>query len=191
MSIGSLTMTTWTTNGCLVDLSVAQQADATDGASHRRADAEGVYVPSCERRTSSQAARCDPPICSSVRRYVMDKSELLVQHYQDTYQLTYQLWQQRNRLFLILLGVIALASLLTYAPETNSILLSWIGKAVGITDQDRLAAACAAYIASRLRPHWHAEEMRGLTQLQLSRADSPDHLSLPKILSAAEILLFS
>ena len=83
------------------------------------------------------------PICSSVRRYVMNKSELLVQHYQDTYQLTYQLWQQRNRLFLILLEVVALASLLTYAPETNSILLSWIGKASGITDQDRLAAACS------------------------------------------------
>lgn len=71
----------------------------------------------------------------------MDKSELLVQHYQDTYQLTYQLWQQRNRLFLTLLGVVALASLLTYAPETNSILLSWIGKAVGITDQDKLTAS--------------------------------------------------
>ena len=70
----------------------------------------------------------------------MDKPELLVQHYQDTYQLTYQLWQQRNRLFLTLLGVVALASLLTYAPETNSILLSWIGKAVGITDHNKLTA---------------------------------------------------
>jgi hypothetical protein len=71
----------------------------------------------------------------------MNKAELLTQHYQDTYQLTYQLWQQRNRLFLILLAVIALASLLTYAPETNSILLAWLGKAVGITDQAKLTAS--------------------------------------------------
>ena len=72
---------------------------------------------------------------------MMDKAELLVQHYQDTYQLTYQLWQQRNRLFLILLGVVALASLLTYAPETNSILLLWIGKVLGISDQKALTAS--------------------------------------------------
>jgi Ca2+/Na+ antiporter len=71
----------------------------------------------------------------------MDKAELLVQHYQDTYQLTYQLWQQRNHLFLILLGIVSLASLLTYAPETNSILLSWIGKVVGIADQKALTAS--------------------------------------------------
>ena len=68
----------------------------------------------------------------------MNKAELLIQHYQDTYQLTYQLWQQRNRLFLILLAVVALACLLVYAPETNSILLSWLGQVVGITDQERL-----------------------------------------------------
>jgi small-conductance mechanosensitive channel len=71
----------------------------------------------------------------------MDKAELLVQHYQDTYQLTYQLWQQRNRLFLFLLGIVALASLLTYAPETNSIFLSWIGKVVGISDKKALIAS--------------------------------------------------
>ena len=72
---------------------------------------------------------------------MMDKAGLLVQHYQDTYQLTYQLWQQRNRLFLFLLGMVALASLLTYAPETNSILLSWLGKVVGISDQKALTAS--------------------------------------------------
>ena len=66
------------------------------------------------------------------------KAELLVQHYQDTFDLTYKFWSQRNRIFLILLVVVALASLLTYVPETNSILLSWLGKVVGITDQNEL-----------------------------------------------------
>ena len=70
-----------------------------------------------------------------------DKAQLLVQHYQDTYELTYRLWAQRNRIFLILLAVVASASLLTYAPETNSLLLSWIGKAVGISDQTKLRAS--------------------------------------------------
>lgn len=64
--------------------------------------------------------------------------ELITQHYQDTYDLTYRLWVQRNRIFLVLLVIVALASLLTYSPETNSILLMCIGKALGTTDLSQL-----------------------------------------------------
>ena len=37
--------------------------------------------------------------------------------------------------------MVALASLSTFAPETNSILLSWLGKVVGISDQKVLTAS--------------------------------------------------
>jgi hypothetical protein len=69
-----------------------------------------------------------------------DKNELLADHYQQTYDLTYKLWEQRNRTFLILIGVIAVATLLTYRPaDTNPLLVDWIAKLLGIEDKERIA----------------------------------------------------
>src|ERR1700694_3447597 len=48
----------------------------------------------------------------------------LIEHYQETYKLTYKLWQQRNYIFLILLGVIAAATLLTFrVPQAEPLLV--------------------------------------------------------------------
>jgi hypothetical protein len=35
------------------------------------------------------------------------KGRALVAHYQKTYELTYRLWEQRNRTFLFLLGAVS------------------------------------------------------------------------------------
>lgn len=62
----------------------------------------------------------------------------LVKHYDKTYDLTYKLWEQRNRLFLILVGVIGAATLLTYrAPETDSLLVDLVAKSVGVSDNEK------------------------------------------------------
>jgi hypothetical protein len=42
-----------------------------------------------------------------------DKPELLIKHYQKTYDLTYQLWSQRNRIFLLLLAVVGVGAIFT------------------------------------------------------------------------------
>ncbi|MGZ8880430.1 MAG: hypothetical protein ACXW1N_08970 [Halobacteriota archaeon] len=59
----------------------------------------------------------------------------LVGHYQKTYELTYELWAQRNRTFLVLIAVIGAATLLTYrAPDTNSLLVDIVANTVGVSD---------------------------------------------------------
>ena len=67
------------------------------------------------------------------------KAELMVGHYQKTYELTFGLWKERNRLFLILLAVIGVATLLAFrAPGTDSLFVSFVAKALGITDSTRI-----------------------------------------------------
>ena len=52
----------------------------------------------------------------------MENTELWTEHYQKTYELTYELWKQRNVTFLALLGVIGVATLLTFgAAQTNPV----------------------------------------------------------------------
>ena len=64
-----------------------------------------------------------------------ENSELLAEHYQKTYELTFELWRQRNQTFLILLGVIGGATLLTFSPaQTEPLLVLWIAKALGVTE---------------------------------------------------------
>lgn len=66
--------------------------------------------------------------------------ESVVEHYQKTYELTYALWQQRNRTFLLLLGVISIATLLTFdVPQTQPLLVDVVAKFAGVTDNSRLA----------------------------------------------------
>jgi len=59
----------------------------------------------------------------------------LTQHYQNTYELTYQFWLQRNRTFLFLLAVIGLAALMMFgSPSTDSMVVFIIAKFIGIHD---------------------------------------------------------
>lgn len=68
-----------------------------------------------------------------------ENSELLADHYQKTYELTFELWKQRNQTFLILLGVIGGATLLTFSPaQTEPLLVLWIAKALGVTEQQEI-----------------------------------------------------
>ena len=67
------------------------------------------------------------------------KAGLMVDHYQKTYELTYEVWRQRNRIFLILLGVIGAATLLTLrVPQANSLLVDLVAKALSLTDASRI-----------------------------------------------------
>ncbi len=70
-----------------------------------------------------------------------DKSELLIEHYERTYELTYKLWVQRNRTFLVLVGAIAAATLLGYRPEgTTSLLVAAVIELLDITDETTVTA---------------------------------------------------
>lgn len=64
-----------------------------------------------------------------------ERATALTEHYQKTYELTYSLWHQRNRIFLILLAVISVATLLTFgAVKTDSLFVYIVAKFFGITD---------------------------------------------------------
>ena len=66
-------------------------------------------------------------------------ANILVDHYQKTYELTFEMWKQRNRTFLILLAIISVATLLTFrAPEANSLLVDLVAKLVGLSDAKRI-----------------------------------------------------
>src|SRR5260370_42233742 len=70
---------------------------------------------------------------ASWRNQSMERSELLVDHYQKTYELTFELWKQRNTTFLVLLGVIGAATLLTFgAADANTLLIAWIANVLGM-----------------------------------------------------------
>lgn len=62
-------------------------------------------------------------------------AKALIEHYQKTYELTYALWQQRNKTFLVLLAVIAFATLLTFrVPQAETLLVSLFYDAARIKD---------------------------------------------------------
>lgn len=68
-----------------------------------------------------------------------DAAEIMVEHYQKTYELTFEMWRQRNRIFLVLLAVIGVATLLTFrVPEANSLFVDLIAKLLGVSDQQRI-----------------------------------------------------
>jgi hypothetical protein len=65
----------------------------------------------------------------------VENAELLADHYQKTYELTFELWKQRNMTFLLLLAVIGAATLLTFgSAQTNPLLIDWIAKVLGISE---------------------------------------------------------
>jgi hypothetical protein len=70
----------------------------------------------------------------------LDRGRALVDHYRDTFQITWRLWEKRNTSFLLLLGVIGLANLLTHEGVLNGLFLELIGhfKTTGISDRAAL-----------------------------------------------------
>jgi hypothetical protein len=68
-----------------------------------------------------------------------DKNEILAEHYQKTYDVTYRMWQQRNRTFLLLIAVIAVGTVLTYRPtDANPLLVAWVAELLDIKEADRV-----------------------------------------------------
>jgi hypothetical protein len=66
--------------------------------------------------------------------------EILAEHYQKTFEVTYESWKQRSKLYLLLLGLVSVAVLLTYqAPQANPLLVDWLANALNITDTNRVA----------------------------------------------------
>ena|ERR1043165_1407909 len=66
--------------------------------------------------------------------------QLITEHYQKTFELTYETWKERNRLFVYLVLVTGLGLLLVLqVPEANNLLVDAIVKLLGITDTARIA----------------------------------------------------
>jgi len=71
---------------------------------------------------------------------------VLTEHYQRSYEVTYKLWRQRNRTFLVLLAVIAVAALMTLSPSGgHPLLLDYLLKFLGETDPARVAQLQSAF----------------------------------------------
>jgi hypothetical protein len=68
-----------------------------------------------------------------------DRLAILTDHYQKTFELTYEYWKQRNRIFLLLLSVIGLAALLAVqVPGTQSLFIDVITGLLGVDDPVRV-----------------------------------------------------
>ena len=73
-------------------------------------------------------------------------ADLLAEHYQKTYELTLDVWGQRNQTFLILLAVVGGATLLTFnASETQPLLVDIIAKLLSIESPDRQSQLRASF----------------------------------------------
>lgn len=71
----------------------------------------------------------------------MDETyKLTAEHYQKTYELTLQMWEQRNTTFLLVLVVVGGATMLTFnVSQAEPLLVDILAKIVGITDASRMA----------------------------------------------------
>jgi hypothetical protein len=66
--------------------------------------------------------------------------QLITEHYQKTFELTYETWKERNKLFVYLVLVTGLGLLLVLqVPEANTLLVDGIVKLLGITDKARIS----------------------------------------------------
>jgi len=62
-------------------------------------------------------------------------AEIVAEHYQNTYQRTQEMWEQRNTTFVTLLVVVGTATVLTFdVPEAQPLLVDMIASMVGISD---------------------------------------------------------
>lgn len=65
--------------------------------------------------------------------------QVITEHYQKTFELTYELWKERNRLFVYLILATGMGLLvLLQVPEMNSLLVDFVVKILSITDEDRI-----------------------------------------------------
>ena len=65
--------------------------------------------------------------------------EVLANHYQKTFEVAYEYWQERNKLFVILVLTTGMGLLLLLrVPEANSLLVDAIAKFLGVTDMQRI-----------------------------------------------------
>ncbi|MGB8770659.1 MAG: hypothetical protein WCC92_13645, partial [Candidatus Korobacteraceae bacterium] len=63
--------------------------------------------------------------------------QCLIDHYQKTYELTYTLWKGRNKTFLILLGAIGVATLVTFpALGTRSLLFLYVRHSLDLKESE-------------------------------------------------------
>ncbi len=64
-------------------------------------------------------------------------AQYVVEHYQKTYELTYEFWKERNNLFLWLVVFLAAVTLFVSLgrPNANSLLVVWVSKTIGLTNQ--------------------------------------------------------
>jgi len=68
----------------------------------------------------------------------MNTAELVADHYQKTYELTQEMWKERNRAFLVLLAVVGTGTLLTFnVSQTEPLLADLIAKIFSVTDATR------------------------------------------------------
>lgn len=71
-----------------------------------------------------------------------DTVEVLAEHYQKTFEVTLNLWEQRNRAFLIILLVVGAATLLTINPTklvAEPLLVEYIAELFGVEPGEREA----------------------------------------------------
>lgn len=69
----------------------------------------------------------------------MQANELLVEHYHKTYDLTFAIWENRNKNLLILLIVVGFSALLTFnVAEAQPLLVDIIAKLCGVSDTTRI-----------------------------------------------------
>jgi hypothetical protein len=63
----------------------------------------------------------------------------LIEHYQKTYEMTYKLWEERNQTFVLLIGTIGVATMVTLKiPQANSLLVDGISRVLDIKDSQRI-----------------------------------------------------
>jgi hypothetical protein len=69
---------------------------------------------------------------------MQEGTNLLAEHYQKTFEVTLEVWNQRNKTFLLLLAVVGGATLLTFnAAQAQPLLVDLIAKLLSIQDASR------------------------------------------------------
>ncbi len=82
-----------------------------------------------------------------------DAADILTKHYQKTFELTYEIWKQRNKTFLVLVAVIGAGTLLTFRAA----------QLLALARERVKRSSCAL---QECRKYWDAGILRGLTQCQ-------------------------
>lgn len=82
----------------------------------------------------------------------VEVATVLAEHYQNTFEVTYKHWEQRNRTFLYLLLTMAIASILALRIEgTEPLFIDMLASMLGITDVNRITELRIAFPFSLTR----------------------------------------